>query len=99
VRLFSGASAWPGGLGPAFQKAWDSLSDSRQLDCGLALSAGCFDSYDGKHMIYADTGPMARFLFRLLQKLQPLGTVPAVDWNAYGKVLGPPPSKNTKWLG
>lgn len=71
----------------AFKRAISGLQGRRFLDAGLAVSGGCFDHYDGN----IHTGPLGNgltyFLFRFLQKLQTVGTVPAVDWSAYGSVL------------
>ena len=65
-----------------------SLIDTKVLDCGLAVSGDCFDIFDGTIRVGPSENAMAYFLFRLLQKLQSLGTVPAIDWNAYAEVLG-----------
>jgi hypothetical protein len=54
------------------------LEKDRVLDCGLAVSGHAFAN--GKNALVV-------FLFRLLQKLQSLGTVPMIDWNAYAKQL------------
>ena len=32
---------------------------------------------------------MMFFLFRLLDRLQSLGTVPAIDWAAYSRIIHP----------
>ena len=37
----------------------------------------------GSWQIYPSEGALIRFLFRVLSKLQSLGTVPAIDWAAY----------------
>ena len=44
--------------------------------------------YDGKIVICPPKNALSFFIFRLLQKLQSLGTVPAIDWNKYATVLG-----------
>lgn len=72
----------------AFEDNYNRLSDLQKLDCGLALSGSCFDIYSGKLEIGSSQQALAYFLFRLLQNLQSLGTVPAIDWNAYASVLG-----------
>lgn len=64
------------------------LTGNRALDCGLALSDRCFDSYDGRLFLSPKTNSLAYFIFRLLQKLQLLGTVPAVDWGRYAQLIG-----------
>jgi hypothetical protein len=68
------------------------LTGERSLDCGLSMSDRAFDTYSGKLTVSNTTGALAWFLFRLLGKLQSLGTVPAVDWNRYGDVLGNKPN-------
>ena len=80
---------WTDGFdGATFQSNHSSLTENKVLDCGLAVSGDCFDIFDGEMRIGPSENAMAYFLFRLLQKLQSLGTVPAIDWNAYAEVLG-----------
>jgi hypothetical protein len=74
--------------GESFQSNHSSLVGNKFLDCGLAVSGACFDTFEGTIRIGPNKTAMAYFLFRLLQKLQSLGTVPAIDWNAYAEVLG-----------
>jgi hypothetical protein len=64
------------------------LVDTCVLDCGLALSDRSFDTFDGKLTLSTRDHSLAFFLFRLLQQLQSLGTVPAIDWNRYANVIG-----------
>ena len=91
-RIFAGLiavnSKWKDAFGDTFKGHIATLQDDRRIDCGLALEDGAFDTFDsdGLHVVYGDTA-LASFLFRLLSKLQSLGTVPGVDWNAYGDVL------------
>ena len=80
--------AWSQGFrSPAFSRAVDALTGVRALHAGLAVTGGCFDFYDGPIRTASAKNGLMFFIFRLLQKLQTLGTVPAVDWNAYGSVL------------
>lgn len=64
------------------------LTNERSIDCGLALSDRSFDNFDGQVVLSDKECSLAFFLFRLLQKLQSFGTVPAIDWNKYASVLG-----------
>ena len=64
------------------------LDGAKSLDCGLAVSGSYFDFYEGSLTAGASDQALAYFIFRLLQKLQSLGTVPAVDWNSYAFALG-----------
>lgn len=77
-----------GFLSEAFRLAYSSMIAIRQLDCGLAVSGSVFDVYGGSMEVGPSSQALAYFLFRLLQKLQSLGTVPAIDWNTYAAVLG-----------
>jgi hypothetical protein len=80
---------WVDGFrGETFQSNHSSLVDNKALDCGLAVSGDCFDMFDSAITIGPNENVLAYFLFRLLQKLQTLGTVPAIDWNAYAVALG-----------
>lgn len=79
---------WADGLaGEHFSSNLAALSGTRSLDCGLALCDRAFDTFGGALAVTDTQGSLAAFLFRLLQRLQSLGTVPAVDWNRYASVL------------
>lgn len=82
---------WSDGFGKTFLSvmASDELSGDRRIDCGCALSHGAFDTFasDGAMTFGRREADLVFFLFRLLDKLQSLGTVPAIDWNAYASVL------------
>src|SRR5262249_25125158 len=75
--------AWKTGFeSRSFNQTIAQLQRHRFLDAGLAVSGGCFDQYDGRLHKGPVNNALTYFLFRLLQKLQTLGTVPAVDWSA-----------------
>jgi hypothetical protein len=73
---------------PALAETLSNLTGNRRIDCGLALADRSFDTYEGALYISQPSGSLAVFLFRLLHRLQSLGTVPAVDWNRYGAAFG-----------
>jgi hypothetical protein len=80
---------WTEGLAcESFSANLATLNGTRALDCGLALSDRAFDTFGGILTVTGKDGSLAAFLFRLLQRLQSLGTVPAIDWNRYASVLG-----------
>lgn len=82
---------WADGFGESFRKVLQSpkLSELRQIDCGCGLAAGAFDRFEpsGTLTLGDASAGLVFFLFRLLNKLQSLGTVPAIDWNAYAAVV------------
>lgn len=86
--ILAPTAEWADGLGEAFER---NLCDDpeRVLDCGVALEHGCFDRHDGSLLIMREEGALIFFLFRLLARLQSLGTVPAIDWSAYSRVIRP----------
>lgn len=65
----------------------EALVDLQILDCGLSVTGGCFDVFEGPLIAGPTSNSLAYFIFRLLQKLNSLGTVPAVDWNKYAMVM------------
>lgn len=77
---------WSDGLGAGFRRNLQT-DEPQQLECGCALEAGAFDTFDGSLKTVGRDGALIFFLFRLLSKLQSLGSVPAVDWAAYAKVV------------
>ena len=81
-------SSWTEGFGVAFQGC---LPDGgERLDCGCALEHGAFDTFDSTLKVVPRDGALIYFLFRLLSKLQSLGTVSAIDWAAYAAMINPP---------
>jgi hypothetical protein len=79
-------SSWADGLGSSFQRHL-LISNPERLDCGCALEHGAFDTFDGKLNLVGSEGALIHFLFRLLSKLQSLGSVPAIDWSAYAEII------------
>lgn len=71
----------------SFTEAICSMKDGRILDCGIALSDRAFQFSNGSITLSECHGSLAVFMFGLLDRLQRLGTVPAVDWNRYGSVF------------
>jgi hypothetical protein len=79
---------WKDGfLSKAFTENHKMLKGNLHLDCGLALSGWYFDTYGRNKTSLRGDNVLAPFIFRLLQKLQSLGTVPAIDWNAYAETM------------
>ena len=81
-------SSWSDGLGASFQKNLPNANSLERIDCGCALAHGAFDFFDGATLrVVPAEGALIFFLFRLLGKLQSLGTVPAIDWTAYASIF------------
>ncbi|MEJ1095352.1 MULTISPECIES: DUF6602 domain-containing protein [unclassified Pseudoxanthomonas] len=91
-RIIAGLLApnvsWADGFGEVFQRNL-SADPELMLDCGVALDHGCFDSHDGSLLVTTEQGALMYFLFRLLSRLQSLGSVPAIDWVAYSRIIRP----------
>jgi hypothetical protein len=60
---------------------------SKRLDIACSLSGGTFVSGDNGFEIHQSENNLMFFLFSLLDKLQTLGTVAAIDWKAYANIL------------
>jgi len=80
---------WTTGFNATFEECHKNLEGNRRLNCGLAVTHGSFDTYDstGSYSYCKSETALAYFIFRLLNQLQSLGTVPAIDWNAYAAQL------------
>lgn len=80
---------WKGGFSTAFESCHSELPPLQRLNCGLAVSGASFDTFEpgGKYMYCHSHNALVFFLFRFLNQLQSLGTVPAIDWNAYAAQL------------
>lgn len=82
------AVSWREGFNSeAFQNVLSTLENGTRIDCGVGLNAGAFDLYDDNLLVRDGDNSLIYFVFRLLQQLQAMGTVPAVDWNSYATVL------------
>lgn len=86
--ILAPTSSWADGLGEALERNL-SINPDTMLDCGVALDCGCFDRYEGGLSIANEQGALMYFLFGLLARLQSLGTVPAIDWTAYSRIIRP----------
>lgn len=80
---------WKDGFGASFENCHSALTGDQRLNCGLAVDGHAFDTFDaeGGYTYCKSENALVFFLFRLLNQLQSLGTVPAIDWNAYASQL------------
>jgi hypothetical protein len=86
--IVSNSMEWTDGFeGESFTKSFHSLTGDKSLDFCLSVSGGCFHADEADQNHKPNGRSLIYFIFRLLQRLQTLGTVPAVDWNAYADVL------------
>jgi hypothetical protein len=98
VRLFqihagilTYTSAWNPAFGAPFRKAIEARTKEQRLNIGLAVWSGCFDirygNYKPKIAVYPKEQALAAFVMRILARLQTMGSVPAIDYNVYGRSL------------
>jgi hypothetical protein len=93
VEIIAGILAievdWKDGLSTSFENCHSALTGFTRLDCGLAVNGHAFDTFQagGSYTYCKSENALVFFLFRLLNQLQSLGTVPAIDWNAYAAQL------------
>lgn len=84
-------SDWTPPFGDPFKDSIGALVPDHHLDLGIATARGCFEvSYGGNDpeiRVFKPERALAAFLIRLLARLQALGTVPAIDYDEYGRML------------
>lgn len=90
--LLAGRSSWSPPFGSPLRTALDKLSAAHALDLGCGLEHGAFELPEGSNakdglVVVDDTVGLAFLAFRLLARLQEMGSVPAVDISAYTAFL------------
>ena len=84
-------SSWSPPFGKPFRNAITEAPTNERLDLGIAVEHGCFDVKHGrlrpKITEFSAERALAAFILRLLARLQDLGTVPAIDYKQYGRLL------------
>lgn len=85
--IVAARSSWADGIGTSFLRNLPT-SEYEALNCGCALEDGAFDDFDGDLNVTPRDGSLVYFLFRLLSRLQSMGTVPAIDWSTYAEIIG-----------
>ena len=84
-------SSWSPSFGEPFKAAVASLEENQRLQFGCCLHAGAFECDWAAPAPSISVSPkdtaLIYFFLRLLSQLQKLGTVPAIDLNAYAKQL------------
>ncbi len=83
---------WANGLGAACQKTLGALKADQRLDLGCVLSAGAFEvaGRPKRPVIFPAETALVAFFVRLIDRLQKIGTIPAIDWQAYQRHLVTP---------
>lgn len=85
-------SDWSPPLGTSFNQSLNSLNETSRIDFGCVLNAGSFRrdhlDYESSSIETSESEDSLMFFFlTLLYYLQRLGTVPAIDFKEYEKVL------------
>jgi|CXWL01.1.fsa_nt_gi hypothetical protein len=84
-------SEWKPGIGKTLTNTLKKLNKNSRLDIGCVASIGNFNaSYLGDNLEITSKSSnmaLASFIFHLLEKLQALATVSAIDYKAYNKWL------------
>ena len=79
---------WSKGLSSKHFKSNLPSSADSQLDFVLTAESGFYDNRSGiEAPLHVGEGSLMTGIFRLLQALQELGTVPAIDWAIYERVM------------
>lgn len=80
-------SKWEDPMGDVLQRHLADSDESRLLDIGCVASKGIFVRNDSRYETNPDGKHATRFLFRLIEKLQSMGTVPAIEMHRYEPFL------------
>jgi len=86
--LLAQSADWSGGLNANSFLTNLPSGEQNQLDFVLTAESGFYDGMNRSEPVIATgNGSLMRGLFRLLNALQQLGTVPAIDWSIYEDIL------------
>lgn len=89
--IISYKCSWNPPFGPQFKKHIEKLLNEKQINIGFAIDSGSFlVNYEGERPIFSISKKdesLIFFFLRLLEELQKLGTVPAIDILEYSKSL------------
>lgn len=85
-------STWNPPLGDSFEKTLKELTFDKRLDLGCSLEHGAFEcNYESEEyssvQIKDSENALIFFFLRLLEKLQSLATVPAIEISEYAKFI------------
>lgn len=90
-------STWSPPLGTGLESVLTQLAVKERIDLGCALQCGAFEirygGATGPTIEKDEKNPLIFFFFRLLYRLQQLGTAPALDILQYAKSLKERPQK------
>jgi hypothetical protein len=87
--IVSDRSGWSPMVGESLRRNLEECRGERRIDLGCALADGAFAQGDGAGDVETAPGESALVFFfvSLLDRLQRLGTVPAIDYAEYRRVL------------
>ncbi|HVR70283.1 MAG TPA: DUF6602 domain-containing protein [Vicinamibacteria bacterium] len=92
--LLTLTTAWDPAFGESFVEGLAPLVDGRRLDLGCALRDGAWsvpDGPDARPVVSASDQALIVFFLDLLQQLQQVATVAAIDFDYYRGALSPGP--------
>jgi len=96
--ILASGSTWVVPFGEMLEKHLAAQEASEVIDLGCALGAGAFDTNratvpDGRGLLAVSLSvpqrSLSSFMLRLLYRLQQMGTVGAIDYDAYAAPLEP----------
>jgi hypothetical protein len=89
--IISNKSSWNPEFGTQFKNSFENLSKNKQINIGFAIESGSFlINYDDDPITFNISNKEESLIFfflRLIEELQKLGTVPAIDILEYSKSL------------
>lgn len=87
--ILTTGTEWQDPFGNPFKQCLDGYTEEQRIDCGCVLQGGAFCcDYASKKLKKSKQGEsLVYFFLQLLQLLQSIGTVPAIDLAEYMKAL------------
>lgn len=85
--ILTNKSSWSPPLGDTLEAQLNDLTDLKTIELGCALTDGTFTFYNNNFQVIGPAYSLAGFIIELLEALQKIGTVPAIDWDEYKKAL------------
>ena len=93
IKIFAGILSldveWADNFGDTFESNHKLMKQDKFVDFGFAVDVGFFDVLaPNEYNYHIHESSFGSFIFQLLSKLQSLGTVGAIDWEAYAQNMG-----------
>jgi len=90
--ILTTSAGWNPAFGDSFKDLITGLKGEERLDLGVIVNDGSFEisETDGSLTLVEGGNSLLHFFYKLAWRLQRIGSVPAIDYSAYLKILDTP---------